>query len=170
MEFNAASDDLEVFESSSKQGGDSLLKSLKEELAQEVRSEPIVLAIPSREGMSMKYDTNIEAGTVQMWRKMSQNKSMLDNFDGLRFACLVLARQAEELIFRGKAMDSEDGEPINFKNPKFLEMLDAPKAVEGVRKLYGVDGHIFIAANQVLTAAGYDSDGQEQMEDPTLLS
>ena len=105
-----------------------------------------------------------------MWRKQSQNKSMTDNFDGLKFACIVVANQATTIFYKGvQAIDSE-GDDLNFRNPNFLEMLGANKAVEGVRKLYGVDGHIFIAADEILRAAGYDSEGSDQQTDPTLIS
>ena len=163
-------DDDIIISTSEESNDTTVLASLKEELKRVVKNAPITLQVPSRPGMSIKFDTNVEAKTLQMWRKASNNKSMPDNFDSLKFSSIVIANQATEIFFKGDLAVDESGEVLNFKNQKFLEMLDAPKAVEGVRKLYGVDGHIFIAADEILRAAGYDSEGQEQQEDPTLIS
>ena len=95
---------------------------------------------------------------------------MPDQFDGLKFSCIVIANQAEEVYYKGEVAVDTKGEYLNFKNPNFIEMLGAERAVDAVRKLYGVDGHIFIAADEILRGAGYDSEGQEQQEDPTLIS
>lgn len=170
MDFDMTNDDDIIISTSEESNDTTVLASLKEELKRVVKNAPITLQVPSRPGMSIKFDTNVEAKTLQMWRKASNNKSMPDNFDSLKFSSIVIANQATEIFFKGDLAVDESGEVLNFKNQKFLEMLDAPKAVEGVRKLYGVDGHIFIAADEILRAAGYDSEGQEQQEDPTLIS
>ena len=167
--FNAVKDN-DIFIDDAPIEEKTVLDALRNELKREVRSKPVTLSVPSRDEMTVTFNTNIEAGTLQMWRKQSQNKSMTDNFDGLKFACIVVANQATTIFYKGvQAIDSE-GDDLNFRNPNFLEMLGANKAVEGVRKLYGVDGHIFIAADEILRAAGYDSEGSDQQTDPTLIS
>ena len=148
----------------------SVLSALKEELKREVQLPPITLAVPARPGMSIRFDANVNSGHIQMWRKQSQNKSMADNFDSLKFSSLVIANKAEAVMFDGVEARTDDGELLNFKNPELLTMLGTNRAVEAVRKLYGVDGHIFVAADEVLKGAGYDAEGQEQQTDPTLLS
>ena len=148
----------------------SVLDALRNELKRVVRNEPLTLHVPARNGMSIKYDTNIESGTLQQWRKASYSKSMPDNFDGLKFASIVIANQATEITFEGEVIIDDSGDLLNFRNPRFIEMLGAVKAVEAVRKLYGIDGHIFTAADEILRASGYDSEGQDQKEDPTLLT
>lgn len=169
MEFNVTKDEDIIIEESSEQPAKTVLDGLRTELKKEIRNQPITLAVPSRDGMSIVYDTNIEANNLQTWRKACADKKMPDNFDGLRFSCIILANQAKNVMFKGSIATDEDGKDLNFKNAKFLEMLDAPRAVEGVRKLYGIDGHIFIAADAILRAAGYDSESQDQT-DPTLVS
>lgn len=170
MDFDMTKDDDIIVSDSSEETEKTVLDSLKNELKKEIKNKPITLMVPSRDGVSVVFDANIEASNLQTWRKACNNKSMPDNFDGLRFSCIVIANQAKNIIFNGKIATDEENNDLNFKNPKFLEMLDAPRAVEGVRKLYGVDGHIFIAADQILRAAGYDSDSQGQQADPTLVS
>jgi hypothetical protein len=163
-------DDAEVFGGTVTAENTSVLQSLEAELKRVIKSEPIILNIPSRPNMSVRYDTTIEAGVLQMWRKQSQNKSMTDGFDGLKFSCIVLANKAEGVLYDGVEATLDDGRPLNFKEPRFLSMLGAIKAVEAVRKLYAIDGHIFVAADEILRAAGYDTEGQDQQMDPTLIS
>ena len=148
----------------------TILASLKEELKRVVKNEPVSLQVPGRPDMTIKFDANIEAATLQNWRKACKNKAMPDQFDGLKFACIIIANQADEIHYKGEIAVDTKGENLNFKSPNFIEMLGADRAVDAVRKLYGVDGHIFIAADEILRAAGYDSEGQEQQEDPTLIS
>lgn len=168
MEFDTSSQDVDIVAGNSR-GEFTVLESLKEELKRVVKNEPIVLQVPSRPGMSIKFDTNIEAKALQMWRKASADKKLPDNFDGLKFSSIIIANQAIELIYEGQVVVDTDGELLIFRNQKFLDMLDAARAVEAVGKLYGVDGHIFVAADEILRAAGYDSEGQDQT-DPTLMS
>lgn len=173
MEFNAVSansSDDEILIESKPVDEKTVLDSLRNELKRVIKNEPITLTVPSRPSMEITFDTNIEASMLQSWRKACQNKSMPDNFDGLKFSSIILANQAKEITFNGNLAVDEDGDLLNFRNKKFLNMLDAMGAVEGVRRLYGVDGHIFIAADEILRAAGYDSEGQEQKTDPTLIS
>lgn len=169
MEFNTVVDDDILPEKKDDDKEKTVLDSLRSELKKEIRNQPVTLSVPSRDGMSIVYDTNIEANNLQAWRKACADKKMPDNFDGLRFSCIILANQAKQVLFKGKVATDEDDKELNFRNGKFLDMLDAPRAVEGVRKLYGIDGHIFIAADTILRAAGYDSESQDQT-DPTLIS
>jgi hypothetical protein len=173
VEFNMTGDhddDVDdTFVAATEADGVTILKSLEAEFKRKITSEPLVLMIPSRPGMALKFDTNIESGTVQGWRKQSQNKSMADGFDGMKFSCLVIANKAEELIADGKVVVDDKGEVANFKNQNLLTMLGAKKATEAVRTLYGIDGHIFVAADEILRAAGYDQEGQDQSADPTLI-
>lgn len=169
MEFNAVVDEDILPEKKDDDKEKTILDSLRSELKKEIRNQPVTLSVPSRDGMSVVYDTNIEANNLQAWRKACADKKMPDNFDGLRFSCIILANQAKQILFKGKVATDEDDKELNFRNVKFLEMLDAGRAVDGVRKLYGIDGHIFIAADTILRAAGYDSESQDPT-DPTLVS
>lgn len=148
----------------------TVLDELRVELKRVVKNPPVVLQVPSRADMYIKYDTNIEAKMLQAWRKACRDKSLPDNFDSLKFATVVMANQAMEITFKGEIIVDESGELLTFRNQKFVDMLDSLGSIDAVRKLYGVDGHIFIAADEILRAAGYDSEGQEQQTDPTLIS
>lgn len=149
----------------------TILDALQNELRQVVRNEPITLVVPTRPHISLVFETNIDSTKLQLWRKVSQDKSMPDNFDGVKFSSIVIANQCTHVMYDGKIATSEDGKDLNFRENAFLDMLGSKRAVPAVRKLYGVDGHIFIAADAILRAAGYDSDEQDsQNADPTLLT
>ena len=149
----------------------TVLDSLKNELKRVVKNDPLTLAVPSRPGMSIVFDTNVEATQLQHWRKASSDKSMPDKFDGLKFSAIIIANQALQVLYKNEIAVDTDGNDLNFRNPNFTAMLGNDRASVAVRKLYGVDGHIFIVANQILSAAGYD-DGEQGATgtDPTLVS
>lgn len=148
----------------------TILDSLQSELSRVVHNEPITLVVPSRPTISLKFDTNIDSAKLQLWRKASQDKSMPDNFDGVKFSAIIIANQCTHVMYDGKIATDVDGVDLNFRNNNFLGMLNSQRAIPAVRKLYGVDGHIFIAADAILRAAGYDSEEQDQSTDPTLLT
>ena len=149
----------------------TVLDSLQNELSRVIANDPITLLVPNRSAVSLQFDTNIDSAKLQLWRKASSDKSMPDNFDGVKFSSIVIANQCLHVLHDGKIVTDEDGEDLNFRNEKFLAMLGSKRAVPAVRKLYGADGHIFIAADAILRAAGYDSEDQDgQTEDPTVLT
>ena len=56
----------------------NIMSTLREELKRKIENKPLTLAIPSREGVSIKFNTNIEAGLIQQWRKRASDKTMPD--------------------------------------------------------------------------------------------
>ena len=144
----------------------NIMSTLREELKRKIENKPLTLAIPSREGVSIKFNTNIEAGLIQQWRKRASDKTMPDGFDPLKFACIVLANQAEVVIHQGKEAVGNNKDFINFKNPELLEMLGTERAVDAVRKMYGIDGHILQVVEKLFSAAGYDAETSETDADP----
>lgn len=151
------------------QTDNSNFAALEKELKRVIRNDLITLSVPSRPGMSLVFDPNIEANRLQAWRKACRDKSMPDNFDSAKFSYVILANQCKNVIWQGETITDEDGKDLNFRNPNFLRMLGAMQATAAVKMLYANDGHVFIATDEVLRAAGYDSEGQEQQADPTLL-
>ncbi len=164
-DFDIAKDEAFAEESPS-----TVLDAIKADLKESVKNEPITLSVPKREKWTIRYDTNVNADMMARWRKASRDKSMADGFDGMKYACLILANQCEVAMFNGQIAADEGGQELNFRNAKFLEMIGAVRAIDGVRKFYGVDGDILRAVEAILTAAGYDSEGQEAEADPTLLA
>lgn len=150
----------------------TIMDALQNELKKAVRNEPLTLTVPNRPTISLVFDPNIEAIHLQMWRKASADKTMPDKFDSLKFSCIVVANTCTNVMYDGAIMTDTDGHDLKFSNKNFLKMLGSDRAVTAVRQLYGADGHIFIAASAIMTAAGYDEDedGQDQAGDPTMLT
>lgn len=144
----------------------NIMTALREELKKKVQNEPVTLKVISRDDVAIRFNTNIEAGLVQQWRKRSSDKSMPDGFDPVKFACIVIANQAEVVIHKGKEAVGNNGEYISFKNNELLEMLGTDRAVDAVRTMYGVDGHILQTAEKIFVAAGYDADESDIENDP----
>lgn len=167
---NKNDDELIIPKSEDERDTRTVLDELRVELKRVVKNPPISLQVPSRPEMKISFDTNVEAKMLQSWRKACRDKSMPDNFDGLKFSTIVMANQAIEISFKGEVIVDEAGDLLTFRNQKFVDMLGALGSIDAVRRLYGVDGHIFIAADEILRAAGYDSEDQEQQSDPTLIS
>ena len=111
----------------------NIMSTLREELKRKIENKPLTLAIPSREGVSIKF---------------------------------VLANQAEVVIHQGKEAVGNNKDFINFKNPELLEMLGSERAVDAVRKMYGIDGHILQVVEKLFSAAGYDAETSETDADP----
>lgn len=142
----------------------SILDDLKADLKKSVKREPKVLSVPLRDGISIEYSTALDGEVLAGWRiRCTPRKGGLDKFDDLKFSCLVLANQAQDVIRRGVSTG------LSFRDRELLDMLEAfGGAVDGVRKMYGSDGHVLIAASEVLEACGYGEDtGSDDDEDPT---
>ena len=151
----------------------TILDRLRESLMEVVTLPPLTLKVIERPGMSVRFDTNIANATIQGWRKQSRNKSMPDEFDSLKFSSLVIANKAIAVMLDGQDVTDEQGDTVNFTSPELLKMLGVNRALDAVRKLYGVDGHIIQQADAILSAAGYDEVEQkadDDDDDPSLAS
>lgn len=150
----------------------TLLDGLRDELKQEVRNDPITLVVPGRPNISLVCDTNLESKTIQAWRKRCVDKRMPDNFDGLKFGCIVIANTCTSIVYKGTEVARTDGRPMTFRDEALLDMLGAQQTVvDAVRWLFGVDAHIFQAAEDIFKAAGFDNDEDSNLTvDPTVLS
>jgi len=148
----------------------TVLDAIKADLQAAVKNDPITLSVPKRERWTIRYNANVSADMMARWRKAARDKTMADGFDGMKYACLILANQCEVAMFDGQIATDDLGNELNFRNMKFLEMIGAARAIDAVRKFYGVDGDILRAVEAILVAAGYDSEEQEAEADPTLLA
>lgn len=149
--------------------GTSPLEALRATLRKEVERDPIVLVIPSRNGVSVKFDANIDADMLNAWRKKCQKRDRrtgMDVPDPVKLACTILGNQAREIRMEGQPV-RVDGEPVLFYSPELHEMVGAHSTLEAVRMLFGVDGHLLDAADRVVDAAGY-GDEVEEAPDPTV--
>lgn len=140
------------------------LDELRAELNAEV-ADTTVVDVPGRPGWQATFTTAITGEQLDTWRKRSKDRKRADGLDGVKFAALLLASTNVGILRKGKPVEL-DGEAATVRHPEFLELLAASGAVDGIRKLYGLDGHVDAAARAVMTAAGW-GDELGEGTDPT---
>ena len=147
-------------------GPTTALDELRSELAAEVATPPLTLAVPGRTDYAVRYSTELAHEQLTAWRKTARDKQAPEGIDELRWASIVLANQAEVVLRKGVEVEL-DGRPANFQHEGFRGMLGADlRATAAVRKFYGRDSDVIAAALAVIRAAGYGDDADA---DPTTL-
>lgn len=143
---------------------DSDLDQLRKELLAEV-ADTVTIDVPGRPGWQAVYTTAITGEQLDKWRKGARDRKRSDGIDGVKFAGILLANTNAGIIRKGTPVQL-DGEAATVRHPEFLELLGATGAVDAVRKLYGLDGHVDAAARAVMQAAGW-GDELGDTADPT---
>lgn len=149
----------------------SPLDAFRAELARDVSLEPIILRVGARDGVTVTYDTSISHETLELWRKRATKRvghgaKATQEMDALHLALTVLSSQARSIEMRGVEMTDNSGDSMLFYSPDLLQMLNASDPRDCIRKFYGVDGHIILAADAVVDAAGFGP-GNDDEVDPT---
>lgn len=83
-----------------------------------------------------------------------------------QFDAAVLATFNETLTFMGEPLEDGSGVPLTFRDREAMSLLDgATSPSEAVRSLYGSDGIVSAVAEQLLSAAGYGTGDEVQVDD-----
>lgn len=147
------------------------LDELAAAITEEVRNPDLTLAVPLRPGMSLRYDTNIDADTELMqWRRRSHDKSQPDNFNILKMSCIVIANCCKAVVFKDVEPTGSDGQPITFNSTEMFEWTKTKRAIDAVKALFGNDAHVLATAQDIIEAAGYGDEMMEPEEGPTKRS
>jgi hypothetical protein len=141
----------------------TMLARLKSSLARKVEREAVLLEVPERPEMLVRYSPNITQQQIKQWRKNS-GADRKEGLDGVRFSCHVLAHTCEAILLDGHEV-TENGEAVTFSHESVLQMLGVDRVFDAVRAVYGLDPHVEAAAIAVLDAAGFN-DSVDQV-DPT---
>lgn len=144
----------------------TLLAQLKNTLAQDVRRPDILVEVPERKNMIIRYSPNITQHQIRAWRRGSGDNRK-EGMDAVRFACHVLANTCTGILINGQEV-TENGEPVTFSHEVVMQMVGAPRVFDCVRAVYGLDPHVEAAALAVLDAAGFNDDVEQV--DPTKVS
>jgi len=144
----------------------TLLAQLKSTLAQDVRRPDILVEVPERKNMIIRYSPNITQHQIRAWRRGSGDNRK-EGMDAVRFACHVLANTCTGILINGQEV-TENGEPVTFSHEVVMQMVGAPRVFDCVRAVYGLDPHVEAAALAVLDAAGFNDDVEQV--DPTKVS
>lgn len=141
----------------------TLLSRLKDSLSKKVEREAILLEVPERPEMAVRYTPNITQHQIKTWRR-SSGADRKEGMDGVRFACHVLANTCIGITIGGTEV-TENGTPVTFSHESVMKMVGVGRVFDCIREVYGIDPHVEAAAIAVLDAAGFN-DSVEQV-DPT---
>lgn len=157
------------------------LDALQAALAEEVRLDNLHIRVPRRPTLRIIVDPNIDGEQFQRWQRsamIGKSKSIANaQYDSVKLCAVVLANTMVGLEVLDKEtgeyteVRDENGGAFTFQNPALRHMLIGDKEVPSgtilVRKLFGNDGSLLDAAGQVIEAAGYgDNDDEESGSDP----
>lgn len=144
----------------------TMLAKLKATLSAEVRREDVLVEVPERPNMIIRYSPNISQHQIKAWRRASGD-GRKDGLDAVRFACHVLANTCTGILLDGQEV-TENDEPVTFSHESVMRMVNAARVFDCVRAVYGLDPHVEAAALAVLDAAGFNDDVEQV--DPTKTS
>lgn len=151
----------------------SVLDALRAELADDTVDDELVLDVPTRNDTAVRFSTAVAWEEYTAWRKRSSSKARAtagnpDGVDLMLLASIVVANRATAIVHKGVDVVAGDGELLTFAHAELHEMTGTHRAVDAVRAFYGRDGHVQIAADRVLQAAGFGDELSEVDEtDPT---
>lgn len=147
-------------------GRGTILDQLRAEIEKEVTRPEIEIAVPEREGVTVKFSPNITTEQLKAWRRNSTNKKT-DELDSVKFSCYVVGQTVTGIYFNGEIVEDDSGVPITFASPAILEMTKTTRPLpDAIRAFYAVDPHLENTALKILDHAGYGED--VDTEDPTM--
>lgn len=154
-----------------KRRGSTPFDLLREALQVEVDDKHKTYPVPKRPGVSVQFNTAIDADRVDIWRKRSEKgKGRNREFDGMKFSLIVIANQCTGFFINGEEVLDGDGEPVTFRSPVIREFLRLPDIASFdliIKKLYVADGHVISVADRIIEEAGFGEDVPEDDENPT---
>lgn len=134
----------------------TILAQLRDTLSKSVKRDDVLIEVPERPGMVIRYSPNITQHQIKAWRRGSGD-GRKDGLDSVRFSCHVLANTCTGFLLNGVEV-TEKGEPVTFSHESIMQMVDAARVFDCVRNVYGLDPHVESAALAVLDAAGFNDD------------
>jgi len=134
----------------------TILAQLRETLSKSVKRDDVLIDVPERPGMTVRFSPNITQHQIKAWRRASGD-GRKDGLDSVRFSCHVLANTCTGFFLNGAEV-TENGETVTFSHESIMQMVDAARVFDCVRNVYGLDPHVESAALAVLDAAGYNDD------------
>ena len=145
----------------------SPLDDLRAALKRQAHKEPTTLPVPSRPGVGVKFDCNLDSSLLARWYRSA---SKANDPDPLRVAVNVIVNQMRGLVFNGVEVNDDEGKPITTRTAtirEFLGLGGQATPTEVLRSLYGSDGYIQSVSNKVLELCGYGEVDLEE-ENPTM--
>lgn len=142
------------------------LDAVRADLEKDVEHEPCTLPVPMRPRWKLRFSSELDEPLLEKWTKAARDRKALTGVRELELALRILSNQNTEVLFDDKVV-TEAAEPLTVAHRAFQEMLNVGRAFDAIRKLYGKDGHVLAAGNEVLDACGFGITLTEALEDPT---
>ncbi len=144
-------------------GSDTPLEEIRRDLDTET-VPTTTLPIPGRPGWEAIYRIDIRSGQIDSWRKRAKRGRTVN---ATMFAALCLSETNTGLYRQGRPIRL-DGEEQTFRDRPLMGALGVGnRIVDGVLKVYGLEGHVDAAARAVLRDAGWGDELENLGEDPT---
>jgi hypothetical protein len=151
-------------------GSGSPLDSLRKELRRKVTRPEVLIAIPDRPGVELRFSPNITQEQLGRWRKAAGGDSK-KGLNSQKFSALVIGSTMTGILLGGELVTNEDDVPLNIASPEIMESLEAERPVpEGVQEFIGNDPAVEIIALKIMELAGWGEDVDASEEDPTGAS
>lgn len=153
----------------------SMLDEITKDLQTVVHKSSITLKVETRDRWWVRYDPNIDANQLDMWRNRCKRPGKNGDIDALKLACIVLNNTSQGLYFRSdEAVEpvewtDEDSNVVTLRSKVFIQTMHAVDATAAIRKFFGMDSHLLAHGGKILSAAGYDEEGMEVQEEDSPL-
>lgn len=144
----------------------SMLDKLRSTLAKKVEKATVLLEVPERPELVIRYSPNITNQQMKAWRRASGSERK-EGMDTVRFACHVLTNTCQGMLLNGVEI-TDGGAPVTFSHDVIMKMVGVSRVFDCVQAVYGIEPHVETAALAVLDAAGFNDEVEKV--DPTKNS
>jgi hypothetical protein len=143
----------------------TVLGQLRTELSKPAETvKDITLRVKAHPSVSVKYNTDIDVDQLDKWRERARPNKKKDDINVILMNYFIMQSQCIGIFVNGEQALDERGDAITFISPEFLEMLNSLDVNGAIKALYVRDPDILKVGGDILKAAGYDMDEDE--EDP----
>lgn len=139
---------------------DDLMGDLTAALTAEISSEPVVLEVLKRPGVSVRYRTDLNDDELSRFRKLAKGRTD-DDFNVLRFCLLILADKSDGFFWQGTEVLDEAGQSLTFGHKRLRDLYGKERAADVARACIGNDQHVQIMANRIMDLSGFGDQAVE---------
>lgn len=146
----------------------SMYDALRRQLSTPADIKPIILTVPSRPNVRLKFNPAIEVDIFQAWLRRATNRRTKKT-SPRTLADIVLSNTHLGTLLNGQEVfDPKTNEPLTFSSEELQRMFKAMGPNDAISKMYGLDGYIIQHMRSILDAAGFGDDEEGWDEEDGL--